>query len=400
MAERILKNWLAAYMEHTQHSEAPEKFHKWTAISTIAGALRRKVWIDMGYFQWSPNFFILLIAPAGIVNKSTTSNLGMSILRELPFINFGPSSGSWQAIIAKMASCQESFKLPNGDEMPMAAITIDASELGTLLDPRNREMVDVLVDLWDGKSGVWEKIAKTTDDDRIENPWINLIGCTTPSWVAENFTEYFTGGGLASRIVFIYGENKKQLVAYPQRRIPVTFKQERQALIHDLKIISSLAGEFEISEEAFEWGETWYKSHHASDHSHIASDKFSGYLARKQTHVHKLAMILSISESNELIITRDHLKKAVEEVTILEDEMALIFSQMNKDAEMALASDILIVIRKTGKIQKSILYREFMKIINYDTYERILRSLINSDLVKQEQIGTRMFLIIKERDEC
>ena len=209
---RQLKNWIDAYMKYTQYSEAPEEFHKWTAIGSIAGALRRRVWFYMGYFSWYPNFFMFFVAPPGVVSKSTTVSLGVDLLREVPGIHFGPSSITWQALIKALEDAQEDVM--SGDEFnPMACLTIPVSELGTFLDPRNREMIDVLVDLWDGKTGVWEKVTKTGSSERIVNPWIHIMGCTTPSWIAENFGDYFFGGGLASRSVMIYADQKRSLVA-------------------------------------------------------------------------------------------------------------------------------------------------------------------------------------------
>ena len=70
---RNFPNWLTAYATYTADSESPREFHLWTGIWTLAGALRRRVWIDMRKFQWTPNFYIVLVGPPGIVNKSTTS---------------------------------------------------------------------------------------------------------------------------------------------------------------------------------------------------------------------------------------------------------------------------------------------------------------------------------------
>ena len=47
---RKLSNWIEAYTAFTNNTEAPEKFHRWTAISTIAGALNRKCWVNIGRF--------------------------------------------------------------------------------------------------------------------------------------------------------------------------------------------------------------------------------------------------------------------------------------------------------------------------------------------------------------
>ncbi len=63
---RFHSNWLEGYYHYTKHSEAPDLFHFWTGVSVVAGALRRQVWIDQRYFQWTPNFYIVLVGPAGV----------------------------------------------------------------------------------------------------------------------------------------------------------------------------------------------------------------------------------------------------------------------------------------------------------------------------------------------
>ena len=403
MEKRYLSNWLEAYLEYTQHSEAPERFHFWTGVSAIAGALRRRVWIQMGYFQWTPNFFIFFVSPAGIVSKSTTAAIGMDLLGELPYIHFGPAAGTWQALVKKMSESGEEIPIPNSDEiMHMSAITIVASELGTFLDPRNREMIDVLVSLWDGKPGPWMKITKGDGEEIIKSPWINIIGCTTPAWVAENFTDYFYGGGLASRSIFVYAEKKRKLVAYPFRHLPSNFRDQQLALIHDLEIISNLVGAYTITEEALDWGEVWYEEHNSKEpNKELLGEKFSGYLARKQTHIHKLAMVLAAATKDELTITIKELELAHKYVTFLETDMPHVFGQMNRETEMIMAADVLQFLRnKNGEdITQTRLYREFIKVMSYDTFERILRSLRNSGLIGQAQLGTSMVIKALKEDE-
>ena len=113
MTQRIFPNWIQAYMAHSAHSESPDTFHFWTAVSTIAGALRRRVWIDNKYFQWTPNFYIVFVAPPGIAAKTTTINIGMNLLRRVPGVHFGPNSVTWQALIEAFARSTESITLPD-----------------------------------------------------------------------------------------------------------------------------------------------------------------------------------------------------------------------------------------------------------------------------------------------
>lgn len=380
--QRKLRNWLNAYMEYTKFSESPEHFHKWAGIATVAGALRRRVWLDMGYFEWTPNFYIFFVAPAGIAAKSTTMDIGFDLLREFPFIHFGPSSVTWQALLASMEEAKEEFQMPDGSFHPQSAIVIAASELGTFLDPKNREMIDVLTSLWDSKRGAWSKVTKTGSSEVIENPWVTLVGCTTPSWVAENFSDYFVGGGFASRSIFVYAEKKRRLIAYPKKHFDDKILQTKEMLLHDLEIIAHLCGEFRLTPDAYDWGETWYKKHHESEHTELRGEKFSGYLARKQTHIHKLAMILSVIERDDLIIETKHLMRADQEISVLEKDMPLVYGKMNREKEMVIAADVMLEIRNAKRVDKTKLYKKFSETITIDTFNKILNSLLNTGLVK------------------
>src|SRR5579864_7948017 len=122
---RNFPNWISAFMEYASYGEAPKHMYFWTAVSTIAGALRRQVWIDQAYFQWHPNFYIILVAPPGIVSKSTTAGVGMSLLKKVPDIKFGPDVVTWQALIGAFGESTMSFEYA-GDFHAMSALTIES----------------------------------------------------------------------------------------------------------------------------------------------------------------------------------------------------------------------------------------------------------------------------------
>ncbi|HKU52713.1 MAG TPA: hypothetical protein VJQ25_09630, partial [Nitrospira sp.] len=119
----------------------------WVGASTVAGALRRRVWIDQSYFRWYANMYVVLVAPPGIVSKSTTAGLGMRLLRQVPGIRFGPDVVTWQALVTAFAEAGEAFEF-GGEYLTMSPITIESSEFGNLLNPSDKDMVDLLVSLW------------------------------------------------------------------------------------------------------------------------------------------------------------------------------------------------------------------------------------------------------------
>lgn len=307
--------------------------HFWAGVSAIAGALRRRVWIDMSYFKWHANHYIIFVAPPGIVSKSSTARIAMDLLRQVPGINFGPDIVTWPKLVEVFESHAEQFEY-NREFITQCAVTLQSSEFGNLVNPQDREMIDLLVDLWDSNTGAFTKATKNSGQNMIENPWVNLIACTTPAWIAGNFPEYVIGGGFTSRCLFVYAEKKDKLVAYPHLEVPANLKSVAAALVTDLQYIAAnLVGQYILQPDALEWGRVWYKFHYEHPPANLLDDRFGGYLARKQTHLHKLAMVMAAAQRDEMVITADDLSLANSMIDALEQDMPKVFAKIGRSQE-------------------------------------------------------------------
>lgn len=389
MAKRYHKDWLQAFVEFASFGEAPLKNLFWTGVSTVAGALRRRVWIDQKYFQWIPNFYVIMVAPPGIVSKSTTANIGMNLLREVEDIKFGPDVITWQQMITSLseASTAEFNPLNPNDLYPMAAVTYCSDELGNLLNPNDRDLVDALVNLWDGKRGVFKKETKTSGKDKIENPFVNIIGCTTPSWISGTFPEYLIGGGFTSRCVFVYADAKRQLVPLVDEVVPENFDLMRQELVHDLKIIAQLFGQFEITQEARAWNRIWYKRHWDKPPAELNTNQFAGYIARKQTHMFKLAMILSASQGDSLAVEARHLEAAEAMTGALERDMPKVFSKIGQTEITRGSSTIIELVNTNPGITHTELYQHLFRNLSYREFDESINGALLSKTVYRIQKG-------------
>ncbi len=375
----------------------------------IAGALRRRVWIDERIFQWTPNFYIIFVGPPGIVTKSTTAKIGHRLLVEVPGIHFGPASITWQALIISLKEAQELVMLaPEEDTVenlltaertPMACITSVISELGTFLKPSDDDMVDVLVDLWDGQMGpAWERKTKTSGEASIENPWLNVLGCTTPGWMKRNFPEHLIHGGLTSRIIFVYADKKRGLVARPSKKINIEdFKAKGDKLIEDLITISQLKGAYDLDKAADEWHEGWYKKLWEEKPLHMASERFDGYRARKQTHVMKLAIVLAASQRDEPIITLEDMQTSARFITALEDDMAKVFESIGVADSSRYVGEILTYVRVYKKISSLELWRLCIATMDKKAYSDAIQAAIDADYIKiTNEAGTLYITAVKE----
>lgn len=356
---RLLPNWIDSYVKYASVTEAPKRMHFWAGVGAVAGALRRKVWIDMRRFVWYPSFYIIFVAPPGIVAKSTTVDIAVDLLRQIPGIKFGPNSITWQALVGAFEAAAEQFEYPagSGEWHPMSPLTLTASELGSLINLQDRDMVNLLIELWDGKKG-YEKITKMSGNNTINAPWINLQGCTTPHWIADNMPPATIGGGLSSRCVFIYADQKEKYVAYVDEAIQEGDDTLRTSLIHDLEhIATNFVGPFSISAEARNWGRNWYEGFWKGAQERMDDQMLEGYAARKQTHLHKLALILSASRGDSQIISLEDLQLANIMLEDLEVDMPKVFSRIARTETSFQAERFIAMVAKKGQMSYEEAYR-------------------------------------------
>lgn len=390
--KRNFPSWVDAYTAFAGHTEAPKLMHFWAGVWAVSGALRKKVWMDQVAFRWVPNFFVVFVAPPGVVSKSTTAGVAESFLREIPGIQFGPDVVTWQSLVTSFAASCESFEY-NGEYFPMSPLNLIASELGNLLDPSNKEMVNLFIDLWDGRKKL-EKQTKMSGSDVVEGPWINLLGCTTPHWIAENMPASTVGGGLTSRCIFVYAEKKERLIAYPKYNFPVDHAEVRHLLLQDLEHIAmNLCGEYILSDAARTWGESWYARHWAGAKENYQDERLEGYVARKQTHLHKLAMILAASQRDELVILPDDLALAEIMLNTTEVDLAQVFSRIGKSEESMQADRLLTFIERHGEAPYDSCYRVLHSAFpDARDFEGIVSGLIKAGYIQLVQRGAAMFL--------
>lgn len=396
---RHFSNWLMEYMLHSSHSEAPDPIHFWTSVSMVAGALRRHVWIEEFNFRWTPNFYIILVAPPAIATKSSSVDLGVSILQQVEGIKFGPDSMTWQGLTVAL---EEAANVVEIDDIILtsSAITCAVSELGTFLKTQDRDLLAVLTDLWDCKRKPWRHRIKTGNKPTTEiiNPWINVIGCTTPSWLRENFTHEIIEGGLTSRCTFVFANMKRRLVPYPSLEISADeFYTRERLLVEDLTIISKLAGQYRLTPDAIKWGAEWYDELWGTIPVEVG-DRFSGYKGRKQTMIHKLAMVIAASQRNELYITAEDLMAANRCILGIEADTQKLFRRIGATSIARQREEILEHLQMVGMCSETVLWKLFMTFVNRREFQEIMEGLVAAKAVYSftDQNDERQYAIVEQ----
>lgn len=391
---RLLENWLTAYAVYTEISEAPLTFDFWTGVGTIAGALQRRVYIDEIKFKLFPNFYIIFVAPPGIATKSTTTGVGMRLLRKINGVHMGPVSMTWQGLVKGLENSRQLIPLNDPtitdplamEYLAQSVITCEVSELGTFLDMRDGSLISVLIDLWDGKEINWERWLATKEDTSIENPLINIIGATTPAWLEENFNNSTIGGGLTSRIIFVYGDAKRRVIPFISDLVEKNQNKDlEEALVHDLDEIGQLKGPLSITREARNFVGEWYNNHWSEEgikrETHLKDPRFEGYCARKFAHLMKLATVLSVADSNNLIIALKHVQSALAVLVGLEGKMLGVFSNMGKVVSSKHMDTLTSILRSRGKVEKFELWRACLNSMNLKEFAEAAEGLKDAGLL-------------------
>jgi hypothetical protein len=115
-------------------------------------------------------------------------------------------------------------------------------------------------------------------------------------------------------------------------------------LIADLKSLFATNGYMKWSVRAQKLYDIWWVEHGGlpiPKHKRLAM----GYNGRRELHMLKLAMIMSLAESNSLIVEERHVALAIQLLLDAEAQMQHIFNEMSSTGSMVALEDIIDVVR-------------------------------------------------------
>lgn len=363
--------------------EAPLKFHVWIGLTVLAGAVRRNVYMDRGYFKTFPNIYTGVIGPTGD-GKTTAGDVGMGILNEVPDIDIiQEKATSWYILelfdhlVRNKKSC---------------TITIYAPEMKTFLSDLNKtDLVTLLTSLFtcpderDYRRKGSAKVGTGGQILKLKNVCINLLACSTPEWLTTGTSTDDIHGGFTGRFVYAYEDITDRSSPFPEDFMSAHIKQLRFDLVEDLKHIAQLSGTFVLTDQAKADYIVWYNKRKEE----CKDERLIGYYARKRELVFKVAMLLSISKDDSLVIDEKILNTAWKLLERAELKMGDAFSGVVDDPGLRFKDHVLAEIARSPnqRVTRSHLLRKFWTKFDGIVLDRIMQNLIDARLV--QQIGIR-----------
>jgi len=395
--QRLLGDWINTYLEYTAYnSEPPIAYKTWTAISVIAAALQRKVYLPWEKYLY-PNMYIVLIGPPGH-RKGSAMYPAEQLISDLGYIKLASEATTRENLIRELKNSSMMHTNPiTQDTYFHASLTIHSAELTVFLGYKNTVLMSDLCDWYDCRDR-WRYRTKTQGEDNIIGVYVNLLGATTPELLHGTMSIDAIGSGLPSRIIFVY-ENQKGK-ADPTAFITSKEDRLKSMLLSDLEQIYLLSGPFRVADSYINKYTEWYLTQ--TSNPPIQDSRFSGYCERRATHLRKLSMILCASRSNDMIMTAYDFDRALDMLIKVEVKMPLTFMSLGRSQQAGPLNEVTMFISSLGETTNIELLRHFYRDIDGRTMESILNQLVTMEVIRTnvDSKGIMHVKYIKAKDEC
>lgn len=307
---RFKNSFLNTYMDYVEETESPRIFHIWSCLSGISACLGRRAWFSTGLKPYWPNQFVVLVGPPA-TQKSTAMNKVRDLIKESTGVKFAPTDtgGRKQGLISALAGTEKvSEELEAGMEAALSAGKLSSlegenivnvvanyehdnrdkhvmyacsDELGSFLGINNTDMLTFLIEMYNGSDYDYEL---KNSKDTLRTPLLNLIGCTTPTSIAEVMPPGAMGQGFTSRLVFVHCNQKHG--SFPRARYKTELEDEIKGIYSTVfngmhGQMAETAGAASLIDEMHEY------------QCEISDPRFVHYADRRKTHLIKLAMALA-----------------------------------------------------------------------------------------------------------
>lgn len=331
-SNRKLADWLNSWLEYSEVLSSPEIFRKWAGIGMLAAAAERRLWVRTKGANLYPNLYLVLVGPPG-VGKSAVLSQSERILRTLSNpteqieIHVAPSSVTTASLIDSMEAAVRKILRPTDTPnfIQFNALTVFASELGVFMPAYDTGMMNTLTKLYDGEFYEERRRTSSVKHVRIDNPQLNIIGGTTPSYLNSFLPDGAWDQGFTSRTILVYNGEPINVPLFGEEAQHDHLATVYKDLVHDLKIVARLYGKLEWEPSAAAAITAWANAGTPPVPEH---GKLLHYNTRRLAHVIKLTMIAAISRANDLKIIDADFARAREWLIEAEDHMGDIFTSM------------------------------------------------------------------------
>ena len=311
------------FVKFTEERPSPEIFRKWAAITTLSGALEKRVWTMTKAGPQFANLYVMLVAPPG-VGKSQAINPAEQLLKSTKKYNIAPNSVTAASFIDALVKAHRTVLLPDNKLLQYHHIFVFAAELGVFLNTHDLNFLSIINELFDHKDSYREERRHSLKDPiDIPKPMTTLLVGSQPGFLATLLPDAAWTMGWTSRMLMVYSSTAPDVPLFGEYK-----NQDKimSGLVKKLDEVADYYGEMKWDQSAIAEMERWRKDKWAPIPDH---PKLANYLPRRGTiFMVKLAMIAAMSRGETLAIRLQDVERARGWLLEIESLMPCIFRDM------------------------------------------------------------------------
>lgn len=297
-------NLIALYLHAAGKSEVPPEFHYWACLSLLAATVGDRVSVEkFRDSRLAPNMYVLLLGPSGL-GKGTAIDVAARYTDKVPRINFFRGKATAQYLVDYMGGAHKTgdgkWVIENTKlylctpELAMSVGRGDAAD----------DFIKFMTEVYTGGSYPLRVGTRTRGLVEVRNPTINWIGGSTIQWLRDCIPQDAIEGGFFARTFCIgaaYDLNKR----FRRPEYPHDYDVIVDHIRARIYTLAHLEGTFELTPDAERLETIWYETREAPQ-----DERLIPTWKRAHDALLKVAMLLSLADTDDLVITADHINRA------------------------------------------------------------------------------------------
>lgn len=384
-------SWINRLLADTEIYEAPRHYYFWSGLTAISACVKDHVYVTRGSDsnRTYPNIYTLLLAKTGVTRKSHPISLIEQIVTEANCTRVISGRSSIEKILDDLGtvSTVENANTKVRTVIKDASGFIVSGELSASLI-NNVQTLTILTNLYDRQYnvGTWT-INLKSGVKKLVKPTITFLSATNDQHMKSFFEAKDMYGGFLGRTFVISADTPKRLNSLLRRTESTPNIKELAVYLNSL---SKLTGEIKFEhDDVIVMYEKWYESYYGPVQRGEADvqDK-TGTFSRIGDHVIKVAMLLSLSDSPDMIIKKEHM---IESISLCEPFVDISARAVRGIGKNSLASQTAQVMdyleHKGGAASRISILQQFAGDIDHEDLNKISITLEESGFISIEKYG-------------
>ena len=317
-------DFIDSFVAFTDERPSPELFRKWAAITTLSGALEKRVWTKTKAGSQFANLYTMLVAPPG-VGKSQAINPAEGLLKATRKFAIAPNSVTAASYIDALVNAGKSQLKPDKTgSLTYHHLFVFAAELGVFINSHDLNFLSIINELFDHKDSYREERRHSLKEPiDIQNPMTTLLIGSQPGFLATLLPDAAWTMGWTSRMLMVYSSSMPDVALFGEYK---NMDHIQRKLVAKLSECAEYYGEMLWDAKAIAEMERWRKDKWGLVPDH---PKLANYIPRRGTiFTVKLAMISAMARGEELAIRLQDVERARGWLLEIEEIMPQIFRDM------------------------------------------------------------------------